>query len=182
MEQWGLVLTRISRLEREVLYGERMSRKLLAGTVLLGAGILTLVFGLSSPRPVYASSVSDFLLHPVRERTVRLSGTLVPGSLSGPSASSGYSFRLADRRFPHNRAGTVWPSQELSVHCSVCVVPDTFRDLPGIEIELSVEGELCAHCHRFEASLVMAKCPGVYRMNTDAAYGGANQVPACLLK
>jgi cytochrome c-type biogenesis protein CcmE len=158
-----------------------MSRSLLSGTVLLGAGILTLVFNWSEPGPVYARSVSQFLMNPVRERTVRVTGMLVPGSLSRSSRACEYDFRLADSRTTLSEAGTHTSSQELSVHYPACAIPDNLRDVPGLELELSVEGELCASCHRFEATQVMAKCPGTYRVDTD---GGAQRaaVPACLLK
>ena len=146
-----------------------MSRKLLAGTVLLGAGILTLVFGLNSPKPVYARSVSEFLARPLREQPVRINGVLVPGSLCRARNSCEYRFRMAAGAgwSRVSDAGPLGPSPELSVHYSSCFVPDTLRDVPGMEVPIIVEGELCANCHRFEASQLLIKCPGKYWMKTD---------------
>jgi len=147
-----------------------MSRKLLAGTVLLGAGILTAVFSLSSPPAVYARSVSDFVAQPIRERTVRVSGTLVHGSLLRSNAPCGYLFRLADGAAePSDAAPSARP--ELSVHYGECIVPDTFRDVAGYDLQVTVEGELCANCHRFEASQVITKCTGKYWAKVDGGHG-----------
>ncbi len=58
-----------------------MSRRLLAGTLVTGGAILAAVLGFDGPEPVYAYAVGDFLERPVRDKTVRLEGALVPGSL-----------------------------------------------------------------------------------------------------
>jgi cytochrome c-type biogenesis protein CcmE len=135
---------------------------LLAGTVLLGVGILVVVFRLSSPRAVYAHSVSEFVAQPIRDQPVRVSGTLVHGSLSRADNPCEYRFRLAGRESAFSDAGPLSPRPELSVRYAACVIPDTFRDLPGCDVEVMVEGELCANCHRFEATQVLSKCPGKY--------------------
>ena len=46
----------------------------------------------------------------------------------------------------------------LPVRFAGCVVPDTFRDVPGLDVEVTVEGELCDTCHTFDASMLIAKC------------------------
>jgi len=43
------------------------------------------------------------------------------------------------------------------------VVPDTFRDVAGVDVGVTVEGELTAD-NRFEATSVLAKCPSKYEM------------------
>jgi cytochrome c-type biogenesis protein CcmE len=157
-----------------------MSRKLLAGTLLLSAGIMALVFGLTSPRPIYARSVSQFLAEPVRERTVRVTGRLVPGSLCRMSQACEYNFSLTDRWPASAESGTRAVDQELPVRYPACVIPDTLREVPGMDLEVSMEGELCANCHRFEATQLMVKCPSVYRRNSDGSHWVASKVPTCL--
>jgi cytochrome c-type biogenesis protein CcmE len=164
-----------------MLGAQHMSRKLLVGTVLLGAGILTAVFGLSSPRPVYARSVSAFLAQPIRERTVRVEGTLVPGSLCRARGTRGeYRFVLADHWAERADAEPVGAGPQRSVSCLSCARGDTFRDVPGLLLQVTVEGELCASCHRFEASQAMAKCPSLYRKGMyDGIHLAVRPVPPC---
>jgi len=87
------------------------------------------------------------------DQTVRVQGTLVHGTLCKVTADCGYRFSLEE-------AG-----QQLSVAYEECVLPDTFRDIPGWDVYISVEGERCQTCHDFQATRVMAKCPAKYQMN-----------------
>ncbi|HEX6273673.1 MAG TPA: cytochrome c maturation protein CcmE [Polyangiaceae bacterium] len=142
----------------------RQGRLLLAGGVAFGAVLLTLAAGFFDPKPIYARSVSEFARHPQRETRSRVYGMLVPGSLCKVEGECEFRFRLADTRQPA-------PGQsELEIRFGECVIPDTFRDVPGFEVELSVEGELCEGCSYFEATQVYAKCPGKYEM-TDGGHG-----------
>jgi cytochrome c-type biogenesis protein CcmE len=50
------------------------------------------------------------------------------------------------------------------------VVPDTFRDMPGMDVEVTAEGKLDPEGH-FEASQIFAKCPSKYEMKDRAAKG-----------
>ena len=59
---------------------------------------------------------------------------------------------------------------KLDVRYPQCVVPDTFRDLPGTEVAVTVEGRLASVGH-FEADRIMAKCPSKYDMSERAAKG-----------
>jgi len=154
-----------------------MNRKLLGGSVLLGAGILALVFGLSSPKAVYARSVPEFLAHPIYDRPVRVTGTLVHGSLLRASASCEYRFSLAGGGSPPSDAGPGSPRAELAVHYPDCIIPDGFRDMPCMDLQVTVEGELCTNCHRFEASQVIVKCPGKYWRPRDGALGSPEWPP-----
>ena len=148
-----------------------MSRKLLVGTGLLSAGILAAVFGLSSPKSVYARSVSDFAAHPSYDQRARIYGTLVPGSLCRREHPCEYLFRLADQR------------SQLSVRYAECIVPDNFRVQPGVDLPLTVEGRLCATCHRFEASQIFTKSGGKYEFKPLDGAAPPSQpyapMPAC---
>src|SRR4051794_30003134 len=75
-------------------YEQRMSRKLLVGTVLLSAGILAIVFNSNRRTGVYSRSVSEFLAHPIRDEVVRVQGRLVPGSLCRQSEPCEWRFSL----------------------------------------------------------------------------------------
>jgi len=153
-----------------------MSRKLLVGSVLLGAGILVAVFGWGRPKSsVYARSVSAFLAHPSFDEPVRVQGSLVPGSLVRGSEPCEYRFSLVDGWSASTDAVAIAEQPQLPVRYLGCVVPDTFRDAPGFEMApVTVEGKLCESCHRFEASQIYAKMPRKYEMKemrraTDAS-------------
>ena len=135
----------------------RMSRKLLAGTVVLGASILFAVFRLSTPKGIYSVSVSEFLAHPLRERFVRVQGTLVHGSLCRRTEPCAYEFALmaAPPEAIDSRPRTL--GSELSVRYARCVLPDTLRDLAGMDVQITIEGELCSECHRFQASQLLVR-------------------------
>jgi len=149
-----------------------MNRKLLAGAV-LGASILAaVVSSLNKPKSRYARTVSEFLAHPTRDESVRIQGALVPGSLVQRSDPCEYRFRLVDRWSPSADAGPSAARAELSVRYPYCVVPDTFRDAPGFELEqVTVEGKLCGSCHSFEASQIVAKARGPYEMKERSRRG-----------
>ena len=59
---------------------------------------------------------------------------------------------------------------EMPVRFPRCVVPDTFRDVPGMDVGVTVEGELQAD-DSIEATQVLAKCPSKYEMKQKAASG-----------
>ena len=121
--------------------------------------ILGLVFNFRESA-VYAKSVDQLLAEAPRwaGRSVRVEGTLVKGSLSRQEKPCEYNFRIANQ------------AAELPVRYANCVVPDTFRDLPGMDVKVTVEGKLTAPGN-FEASLVMAKCPSKYEMKERRAAG-----------
>jgi len=85
----------------------------------------------------------------------------VPGSLCRRSDPCEFRFRLRGGA-SRSDAGPVDTAAELSVRYPQCIVPDTFRDEPACSI--LVEGELCASCHRFEASQIFARTYGKYEM------------------
>ena len=59
----------------------------------------------------------------------------------------------------------------LKVQYAQCVVPDTFRDVKGVEVEVTAEGRLAEDGH-LEASKIFAKCPSKYEMREGAAKMG----------
>lgn len=154
-----------------------MSRKLLAGTLVLGAGVLAVVFGWPSPPGVYARSVSDFVAHPIYDRAVRLQGTLVPGSLCMRHEPCEFRFRLTERSPPLDSGPSARPA-ELVVSYRSCVISADFRERPGFDLPVVVEGQLCAHCHRFEASAVIAKGGWKYeRARKQLEQAGSGEQP-----
>ena len=154
------------RVERDVHRGlaARMSRKLLLGTVVVGASVLALVWFIV-PGSVPNRTVSGFVLRPIHDRPVRIAGTLVKGSLCkvtrGPAACE-YHFRMADSYSTHAAPG---PPAELRVRDPQCLIPDVLRDIQGYDVSVTVEGEQCSTCSELEASMVMALChsPFYYR-------------------
>jgi cytochrome c-type biogenesis protein CcmE len=133
-----------------------MSRKLLVGTLLAAAGILALVFGLDRPTAIYSVGVSELAARKLWDRPVRVHGVLVHGTLCRVDAECGYRFRLANRpRFSENDAGPSHSGEQLSVSYDGCVVPDNLRDVPGIDLEVTAEGERCRNCHDFKATQII---------------------------
>jgi cytochrome c-type biogenesis protein CcmE len=141
-----------------------MSRKLLAGTVVLSAAILAVVFSMNEPSAAYSRSISEFLGHPLYDRTVRIQGTLVPGSLCYQAEPCEYRFRLEEPWYSRTDAGVNRGKPQLSVHYPYCIVPDTFRWAVKGEVAVTVEGRQCASCHHFEASSLFVKVPSKYEM------------------
>jgi cytochrome c-type biogenesis protein CcmE len=69
-------------------------------------------------------------------------------------------------RFRIERGGS-----ELGVRYAQCVVPDTFRDVPDVEIAVTVEGKLAASGD-LQATEIMAKCPSKYDLKKRLVPGG----------
>jgi cytochrome c-type biogenesis protein CcmE len=151
-------------------------RLLLVGTLAVSATIAALVFGLSKPKAMYARGVSELVQKPLRDRPLRVEGVLVSGSLCKVSNKCEFHFRVTDRpgRAP---PGT---RSELEVRYAGCVVPDTFGDVPGVEVEVVAEGELCDGCSYFEATHILAKCPSKYEIpRGDAGVLRRKPIPLC---
>ena len=135
---------------------------LLVALLVIGAGILTLIFVSGKDATIYARQVDEL----VREReklmgrSVRVEGALKHGSLMRRDQPCEYRFTLS-------KSGT-----ELPVRFAQCIVPDTFRDMPGMDVMVTAEGTLDPSGH-FEASHIMAKCPSKYEMNERAKKGEA---------
>lgn len=111
---------------------------------------------------VYAKSVDQVLAErtQLQGRKLRVEGKLVHGTLKRRDTPCEY-------RFEMERGGAVMP-----VRYAQCVVPDTFRDVPGMDVDVTVEGTITTE-GAFEATQVLAKCPSKYEMQDRAAQGEA---------
>jgi cytochrome c-type biogenesis protein CcmE len=133
---------------------------LLVALLVVGGGILTLIFVSGKNETIYARQVDELLREreKLMGRSVRVEGALKRGSLMRRDQPCEYRFTLA-------KSGT-----ELPVRFAQCIVPDTFRDMPGMDVMVTAEGTLDPSGH-FEASHIMAKCPSKYEMNERAKKG-----------
>lgn len=91
-------------------------------------------------------------------RQVIAEGSLVHGSLEKRESPCEYKFRMK-----HGEA-------EMPVHFGQCVLPDTFRDVPDMEVDVTVHGAL-QQDGTFEARKIEAKCPSKYEMRDRAKKG-----------
>lgn len=132
--------------------------------VLLGlaATVLVLVFSGVDGAAIYSVTTSELLSNAEKYqgRTVRVEGDLVKGSLRYRAEPCEYRFSME-----HGE-------KELKVRYPECLVPDTFRDVPGMDVKVTAEGTLSPEGY-LDASKIMAKCPSKYEMQQKAA-GGEN--------
>ena len=135
---------------------------LLVALLVCGIGVLVLVFTTFEDATIYARQVDELIRErdKLTGRNVRVEGSLKRGSLVKRDQPCEYRFTLAKK-------GT-----ELPVRFAQCIVPDTFRDMPGMDVMVTAEGQLDPAGH-FEASNIMAKCPSKYEMNERAQKGEA---------
>ena len=125
---------------------------LLIGLLVMGGSILGLVMSFKGSA-VYSKGVDDLVREKTAysDRAVRVTGTLVKGTLVRRDQPCEYRFNI-------EKSGVVLP-----VRYAQCIVPDTFRDMPGMDVSVTAEGKLTDGDH-FEASMIMAKCPSKYEM------------------
>jgi cytochrome c-type biogenesis protein CcmE len=142
--------------------GRKPRRELvLLGALLVIAGaILTLVMTSFDGAAIYSKSVDELVAQKdsLAKRNVRVQGTLVKGTLGKRDSPCEYRFRLQKN------------GAEIEVRYSQCVVPDTFRDVPNVDVDVTATGKLASDGH-FQASEIMAKCPSKYDMKQQAASG-----------
>jgi len=138
----------------------RRSLGLLVALLAMGGGILTLVMTSFENAAVYSRGVDDLVKEKdkLSGRNVRVEGTLVKGTLKRRDNPCEY-------RFSIEKKGATLP-----VQYAQCIVPDTFRDVPGMDVAVTAEGKLTDD-GRFEATQIMAKCPSKYEMNERAKSG-----------
>jgi cytochrome c-type biogenesis protein CcmE len=156
--------------------GRLNGRLLLVGTLAVSATIAALVFGLSKPKVMYSRGVFELLQNPLRDRPLRVEGILVGGSLCKVEKKCEFQFRMTDK------PGRAPPGSrdELEVRFANCVVPDTFADVPGVDVEVVAEGELCEDCSYFAATQILAKCASKYEIpGGDAGVLRRLPVPPC---
>lgn len=117
------------------------------------AAIAALVLNGMQSNAIYSKPVDQLLAERSKflGRPVRAEGTLVHGSLEKRDQPCEYRFTIAKN------------GVELPVRFPQCVVPDTFRDVAGVDVGVTVEGELKPG-DQFEATSVLAKCPSKYEM------------------
>lgn len=129
--------------------GAAIAVALTMGTAAIAVLVLT---GMQS-NAIYSKPVDQLLGDRAKfvGRPVRAEGNLVHGSLQKRDQPCEYRFKIAKN------------GVELPVRFAQCVVPDTFRDVPGVDVGVTVEGELTADA-QFEATSVLAKCPSKYEM------------------
>lgn len=143
--------------------GEDAARKrllLLIPLVMAAAAIVVLVLVGMQDKGMYSKPVDELVAQKVKflGKPVRAEGNLVHGSLVKRDTPCEY-------RFTIEKNGVQVP-----VRFAKCVVPDTFRDVPGMDVAVTVEGEL-GNDNSLEASQVLAKCPSKYEMKQKAANG-----------
>lgn len=140
--------------------GSRKQLLVVVPLVTAAAAIVALVLVGMQDKGVYSKPVDELVAQKAKfvGKPVRAEGLLVHGSLVKRESPCEYRFKM-------EKNGT-----ELPVRYAKCVVPDTFRDVPGMDVGVTVEGELQPD-NSIEASQVLAKCPSKYEMKQKAASG-----------
>jgi cytochrome c-type biogenesis protein CcmE len=133
---------------------------LLIGLLVAAGAILALVFTSVDDAAIYSVSASALLETPEKYegKNVRVAGNLVVGTLRRRDQPCEYRFSIQK------------DGKQLDVHYPRCVVPDTLKDAPDVQV--TAEGSLTEDGH-FEATHVMAKCPSKYEMQERAKSGEA---------
>ncbi len=140
--------------------GSRKRLLLVVPLLMAAAAIVALVLVGMQDKGIYSKPVDELVAQKAKfvGKSVRAEGNLVHGSLVKREDPCEYRFKI-------EKNGT-----EIPVRFAKCVVPDTFRDVPGMDVGVTVEGELLAD-DSLEASQVLAKCPSKYEMKQKAAQG-----------
>lgn len=151
-----------ARRHREEDDDEGSRRRLLVVVPLLmaAAAIVALVLVGMQDKGIYSKPVDELVAQKSKfvGKSVRAEGNLVHGSLVKRDEPCEYRFKIEKN------------GVEIPVRYAKCVVPDTFRDVPGMDVGVTVEGELRSD-DSLEASQVLAKCPSKYEMKQKAAQG-----------
>ena len=153
----------VRRRRREEEAASQQSRRgilILIPLVMVGAAIVFFVLEGMKDQAIYSKPVDQLVANKSRfaGRQVMAEGDLVHGTLTRREQPCEY-------RFTIQKNGT-----EVPVRFPQCVIPDTFRDVPDMNVAVTVEGELLAD-NTFLASKVLAKCPSKYEMKDKAAHG-----------
>jgi len=128
--------------------------------VMAGVAAATLVLTGIKDNAVYSKPVDELVAQKAKfaGRPVRAEGNLVHGTMTKRETPCEYRFTIEKN------------SVSVPVRFAQCIVPDTFRDVPGMDVGVTVEGQLLAD-NSFEATSVLAKCPSKYEMKDRAAKG-----------
>ena len=140
--------------------GARKRLLLVVPLLMAAAAIVALVLVGMQDKGIYSKPVDELVAQQAKfvGKSVRAEGNLVHGSLVKREDPCEYRFKIEKN------------ATEIPVRFGKCVVPDTFRDVPGMDVGVTVEGELLAD-GSLEASQVLAKCPSKYEMKQKAASG-----------
>jgi cytochrome c-type biogenesis protein CcmE len=143
--------------------GDEGSRKRLlvvVPLVMAAAGIVGMVLVSTESKGTYSKTVDEIVAQHAGYvgRPVRVEGMLVHGSLA--KAANG-----CEHRFTIAKNGATMP-----VRYPNCVVPDGLRDVPGIDVQVNVEGELHAD-GSLAATRIGTKCPSKYERDELIASG-----------
>lgn len=130
--------------------------------VMAGGAVVALVLGGFKDKGIYAKPVDELVQEASKYagKAVRAEGDLVHGSLVKRDSPCEYRFTI--------QRGEV----QVPVRYAQCIVPDTFRDVAGMDVSVTVEGKLLAD-NSFEATSVLAKCPSKYEMRERQQNGEA---------
>jgi cytochrome c-type biogenesis protein CcmE len=130
-----------------------MGPAIAVGLTMGAAAIAVVVLTGMQSNAIYSKPVDQLLGDKAKflGRPVRAEGNLVHGSLEKRDQPCEYRFTIAKN------------GVSLPVRFAQCVVPDTFRDVAGMDVGVTVEGELKPDS-TFEATSVLAKCPSKYEM------------------
>jgi cytochrome c-type biogenesis protein CcmE len=141
--------------------GRKGSVGLLIVLLVMAGGIVALVMTSFKDAAVYAKNVDQVKVEApqLMGRRLRVEGNLVHGSLVRRDQPCEYRFTLKGKE------------SELPVRFAQCIVPDTFKDVPGMDIGVTVEGKLAANGGGFDANVVLAKCPSKYEMKERRDHG-----------
>jgi len=133
---------------------------LLVALVAIVGGVVGLVFSFKDAA-VYSVGVDQLMKEQDRygKRNVKVQGMLVKGTLVRRDEPCEYRFKI-------KKGDTVLP-----MRFAQCVVPDTFRDMPDMDVEVTADGKLAADGQSFEATGIMAKCPSKYEMKKKSMAG-----------
>ena len=128
--------------------------------VMIAAAIAGVVLTGMKDNAIYSKPVDELVAQKAKfaGRPVRAEGNLVHGTLAKRDTPCEYRFTIAKN------------GVEVPVRFPQCIVPDTFRDVLGMDVGVTVEGELQAD-NTFEATSVLAKCPSKYEMNDRTKNG-----------
>lgn len=140
---------------------QKKSKGLLVTLLALVSAVVALFMVGFKEAAVYATPV-DKLVHDKSAlvgRKVRVEGQLVPGTLVKRDSPCEYRFTIHKDK------------DELPVRYAQCVIPDTFRDMPGGGVNVTIEGALNQK-GEFDATLVMAKCASKYDPTTHKIIDG----------
>ena len=131
-----------------------------SGLAMVAAAIAGLVLTGMQDNAIYSKPVDQLLAAKAKfvGRPVRAEGNLTHGSLVKRDQPCEYRFSITKN------------GAELPVRFAQCVVPDTFRDVPDLDVGVTVEGELQSD-DTFEATSVLAKCPSKYEMKQRKDHG-----------